>query len=185
MGAALSRARLGPFLDRLNLVVRAEDADSRRYWKGMRLSCLMVGCVAVFGQASAVSSVTKAPGETVTLTVSADSQPAREPVALKWEVVFPAQLMEMETGAPEPGKAAVDSGKSLKCTARAPYAYVCALSGGPNPIANGPVAIYQFKIRATAGEGTTTVKIEKTESTTADSKKWTLNDTEVIVTIRR
>jgi len=131
-----------------------------------------------------VSSVTKAPGEKVTLDISAYSQPARAPVALKWEVVFPAQLMEMDGDAPEIGKAAMDSGKSLQCTARKPYSYVCILSGGQNPIADGPIAIYHFKIRTTAWAGTTTFRIENAESTTADSKKWTLSETEAIVIIR-
>ncbi len=104
---------------------------------------------------------------------------------MKWEVIFPAQLMEMETGAPELGKAALDSGKFLQCTARAPYAYVCTLTGGQNTIGNGPVAIYHFKILGTAAAGTTTLRIQKAESTTADSKKWTLYDTEATVNIQR
>ena len=131
-----------------------------------------------------MSSVTKAPGEKVTLEISAYSEPARAPVALEWEVVFPAQLMEMDGGAPEIGKAALDSGKSLQCTARKPYSYVCLLSGGQNPIADGRIAIYHFKIRTTAWAGTTTFRIENAESTTADSRKWTLNDIEATVIIR-
>jgi len=131
-----------------------------------------------------VSSVTKAPGEKVTLAIRMDSQPATAPVALKWEVVFPAQLMEMESDAPETGSAAMDSGKSLQCTAQKPYSYVCILSGGQNPIANGPMAIFHFRIRTTAEAGTTHLRIERAEATTVDSKKQTLNNTEAIVIIR-
>jgi hypothetical protein len=150
----------------------------------MRLAYLAMGCLPVLGQTSAISSVTKAPGENVTLEVSANSQPARAPIALKWEVVFPAQLMDMGGDAPELGSAAKDSGKSLQCTARTPYAYVCILSGGQKPIADGVMAIYHFKIRATAAKGVTALRIEKAESTTSDSKKWPLNKTEAIVIIR-
>ena len=145
---------------------------------------MVVGCLPVLGQTASVSSVTKAPGDKVKLEISANSQPAKAPVALKWEVVFPAQLMEMEGDAPELGSAAKDSGKSLQCTARRPYAYDCILSGGQNPIADGLIATYHFKIQTTARTGTTTLKIEKAEATTVDAKKWTLNDTEVIVVIR-
>jgi hypothetical protein len=150
----------------------------------MRLAYLVVGCFPVLGQTSHVSSVTKAPGEKVTLDILAYSQPARAPVALKWEVVFPAQLMEMDGDAPEIGKAATDSGKSLQCTARKPYRYVCILSGGQNPIADGSIAIFHFGARTSAEARTTTLRIESAESTTVDSKKWTLNNTEAIVLIR-
>jgi len=144
---------------------------------------LLVACLPVLGQTPAVS-VTKAPGDKVTLEITADSQPARSPVALKWEVVFPAQLMEMDGDAPEIGSAAMDSGKSLQCIARRPYRYVCTLSGGQKPIANGLIAIYHFKIRATAKPGTTSLRIEKAESTTSDSMKWPLNETEAIAIIK-
>jgi hypothetical protein len=150
----------------------------------MRFAHLVLGCLPVLSQTPHVSSVTKAPGEMVTLEISADSQPSRAPVALKWEVVFPAQLMEMEGGVPELGSAAMDSGKSIHCAPRKSYAYVCTLSGGQKPIGNGLIAIYHFKIVTTAAAGTTNITIEKAESTTADSKKWTLNDTEVIVIIK-
>jgi hypothetical protein len=160
------------------------SANMGRVGTYMRLAYLLLGCLPVFGQTSRSSSVTKAPGEKVTLDISADSQPARAPVALKWEVVFPAQLMEMEGDAPDIGSAAMESGKSLQCTPRTPYRYVCVLSGGQNPIANGLIAIFHFRIRTTAEAQTIRLRIEGGESTTVDSKKWTLNDSEAIVIIR-
>src|ERR1700678_1425654 len=126
----------------------------------MRLAYLVVGCLPILGQTSRVSSVTKAPGDKVTLEISADSQPARAPIALKWEVIFPAQLMEMETDAPQLGSAAMDSGKSLQCTSTKPYSSVCVLSGGQKPIGNCPGAIFHFQIRALAKAGPTTLKIQ-------------------------
>jgi len=131
-----------------------------------------------------VSSVTKAAGEPVTLTISINSQPGEAPVAVKWQVVFPAQLMDLESGAPEIGGAAMDSGKSLQCTARNAYSYVCMLSGGKNPIADGAIAIFHFKIRTDAKAGTATLRTEKAESTMANSQAFTLNDTESTVVIR-
>ena len=64
------------------------------------------------------------------------------------------------------------------------HSRVCILSGGQKPIGDGPIATFHFKIRNNAKAGTTTIRIEGGESTTADSKKWVLNDTEVIVVIR-
>ncbi|HEY6345522.1 MAG TPA: hypothetical protein VIY49_28830 [Bryobacteraceae bacterium] len=103
---------------------------------------------------------------------------------MKWEVIFPVQLMEMETDGPEMGAAARDSGKSLQCMTRKPYACTCMLSGGENPIVDGPIAIFHFRIKAPVSPTTTTLRIEKTEATTVDLRKWTLNDTEVTVIIR-
>ena len=104
-------------------------------------------------------------------------------MALKWDVYFPAQLMEIEAD-PEPGSAAKDSGKMLNCTTRRLYAYSCTLSGGQNPIADGLIAIYHFKIKATAEAGTTRFKIEQVRSTTADTKETILSSTEAIVMIK-
>src|SRR3974390_782139 len=112
----------------------------------MRLAPLLFACLSLAGQTSTGSSVTKAPGEKVTLQIFANSQPARAPVALKWEVMFPAQLMDME-GDADIGSAVMDSGKSLKCMLQKPYSYVCVLSGGRNPIADGQIAIFHFRIR--------------------------------------
>jgi hypothetical protein len=161
----------------------------------MRLAYLVVGCLPVLGQASVlgqapvlsqasgVSSVTKAPGEKVTLELFADSQKGRAPVTLRWEVVFPAQVMEMGDP-PETGSAAMDSGKSLQCNLQKAYSYVCVLAGGQKPIASGQIAIFHFKIRTTAGAGTTALRIERAVATAADSKEVFLNSTESMVVIR-
>jgi hypothetical protein len=143
---------------------------------------MILVCLRVLGQTSPVSSVTKAPGEQVTLEISANSRPGGAPVGLKWEVIFPAQLMDLEGS--EIGSAAMDSGKSLQCTSQRPYSNACILSGGQKPIANGPIAIFHFRIRTTAQPGRISLRTDRAESTTADSKALPLNDTEAIVIIR-
>jgi len=135
------------------------------------------------GQLFHVSSASGAPGGKVRLEISLDSASAVAPTALKWEVVFPAQLLKLEGDGPETGSAAKDSGKSLQCSARKPYSYFCILSGGQNPIANGPVAIFHFKILSTAEAGTGAVRIEQAEAVTGDSREFTLDDTQGTVTI--
>jgi hypothetical protein len=153
-------------------------------WMPMKLAYFLVGCLPVLGQTSDVSSVTKAPGDKLTLEISAHSQPGRAPVALKWEVVFPAQLMAFEGDATETGGAAKDSGKSLQCTARNTYSLSCTLSGGQKTIGNGLIATFHFKILTTAGARKTTLRIQKGAATTVDSKVLTLNDTQAIVIIQ-
>jgi hypothetical protein len=147
-----------------------------------RLAHLVAGCVPLLGQTSHLTPV-KAPGDMVTLVITADSQPARAPAGLKWEVLFPAQVIEMQADA-EAGKAAVDSGKSLQCVARRPYLCYCILAGGQNPVADGPIAIFHFKIRTTAAPQTITLRIQRAEAITAESKELSLNDTEAVVVIK-
>ncbi len=137
------------------------------------------------GQVLHVSSVASAPGERVRIEIWLDSAAATAPSALKWEVVFPAQLLELEGDGPEIGGAAMESGKSLSCSGRKPYSYACTLFGGQNPVANGLIAIFHFKLRTTAGAGTSAVRIEKAKAITADSKELTLSSAEGTVTIRQ
>jgi hypothetical protein len=150
----------------------------------MRYAWLMLGCAAACGQAPAVSSVTKAPGDPVQLELSLASQPGKAPVAVRWDVIFPAQLMGLEGDGPDKGSAAVESGKSLVCTQLKPYAYSCNLEGGAKPIADGSVAVFHFRIAKTAAPGSTTLRIEKIVATTPDAKVQSLVNTESIVVIR-
>jgi hypothetical protein len=149
-----------------------------------RLSSLLLGALPVFGQELHVSSVTGHPGTETTLEISF-SRPARIiPLALKWEITFPAEVLNDEGGGPKAGHAATDSGKSLTCAKRKAYSYVCILAGGQKPVPSGALAILHFKIRADAKTGTAIVRVERAEAVTADVNKLTLKDAEGTVTIR-
>jgi hypothetical protein len=100
---------------------------------------------------------------------------------LKWEVVFPAQLMDLQ-GEAETSTAALDSGKSLECKLQKPYSYSCYLSGGRNAIGDGQVAVFH-RIRTTAVVGQTALRVERAAATAADGKEEPLNNTESIVII--
>lgn len=148
-----------------------------------KVVCLALICAAsVVGQAP-VRPVTKAPGDTVTLEIWAKSLPKRAPVALHWDVVFPAQLVEI-TDHGRPGSAAEKSGKSLHCKARNSYAYACVLAGGEKPIADGLVAVFHFKVRPKAPAGTIALRVEQAVATTADSKAVSLANTQANIVIR-
>jgi hypothetical protein len=125
----------------------------------------------------------KAPGDKVTLEISANSQPGRAPVILKWDVIFPVQLMLVESD-PEPSTAAAKAGKSLQCLAQKPYSYDCELSGGRNPIPDGVVAVFHFRIRKLAVAGPATFRIEKVRAIAADTRETSLSDTQAGVVVK-
>jgi hypothetical protein len=130
-----------------------------------------------------VSSVAGSPGEKVGLEISLESQTGSAPAALQWDTIFPAQILEDAGNGPEMGRASVDAGKSLTCTKRRTYSYLCILFGNQKPVANGTIAIVHFKIRAEALAGTYVVKVERAQAVTSDLKELNLKDTEGTVTI--
>jgi hypothetical protein len=150
----------------------------------LRLASLFFAALPVCGQILQVSSVSGAPGEKVELVISLNSPAGSAPLALQWEIIFPAQILEEGGNGPETGRAASDSGKSLTCNRRKTYSYVCILVGSQKPVANGPIAIVHLKIRTEARGGTTVVRVERAEAATADLKKLTVKDAEGTVTIR-
>ncbi len=142
----------------------------------MLVLCLVAACLP-----GSVSSVTKAPGENVTLEVRQAGTQAS--TTLKWELVFPAQSMALEGDKPEAGSAATASGKELQCNLTKPYIYACILFGGVKPLSNGPLAIFRFKIAAAAAPAKTSFRLQRSEAAGADSKFIVLNDAEATVTI--
>ena len=150
----------------------------------MRGAWLFVGALSICGQTLHLSAAAGRPGEKVTIEISLDSPAGKAPVALQWETIFPAQLMEVEGDASETGRAARDSGKSVTCAERKAYSYMCILAGGQKLIANGPIAVLHFRIRAKAPVGTSAVRIERAEGVTVDVKRLALQDAAATVTIQ-
>lgn len=137
-----------------------------------------------FGQELRVSSVSASPGEKIAVDISLDSAAGEAPATLKWAAVFPAELLEAESSGPSAGGAAKESGKSLTCTRPQVYSYVCILAGGRKPIANGPIAVLRFQVRADAHSGTSAVRIEQVEAVTKGLKTLKLSGVEGHVVIR-
>jgi hypothetical protein len=150
----------------------------------LRVGRLLLGALPVFGQALHVSSVSGVPGEKIAVDLSLDSPAGHAPAALKWVTVFPARLLELESKGPDVGSSAKKSGKSVTCAMREAYSYVCVLAGGPEPIANGLIATFHFKIRADAHPGTSVVKIDQVDAVTTDLKTLKLIGTEGNVAVR-
>jgi hypothetical protein len=149
----------------------------------MRVSWLFLAAIPLVGQTLHVSSVKGTAGERVSMEISLNSITAHTAVAMQWEIIFPVQVLEVESGGPQAGAAAKESGKTLTCVARKEYSYNCVLAGGQKPIGNGVIAFLQFSIRTGARAGSSVFRVEKAESVTVDLKKSALSPVEGTVTI--
>jgi hypothetical protein len=144
---------------------------------------ILVGSLTLHGQSLRVSSVAGAPGETIAVEISLESPAGKAPAALKWETVFPAQLLQIDGNGPTPSGAARELGKSLTCAPPKAYSYVCTLAGGEKPFGNGPIATFRFRIQPEAHFGEATLAVEHGEAVSGDAAQLTLTDAEGLVTI--
>jgi hypothetical protein len=112
-----------------------------------------------------------------------DAPAGKAPTSLKWETVFPAQLLEVEGDGPSLSDAAKKSGTSLTCDTAKAYSYVCILAGGEKPLGNGLVATVRFKIRGDARIGDATITVEHGEAVSGDAARLTLTDARGLITI--
>jgi len=128
-----------------------------------------------------VSPDAVSPGDEVVVEVMFQSI-EKDVVALRWEVVVPAQIVEM-VGAPEIGRAGADSEKSVTCSMQKSYLYVCTLAGDQTPITSGAIASFRFKVRSDIQRRAAAFRIEQVEAVTIDRKRFTLSDAERAVTI--
>jgi hypothetical protein len=102
---------------------------------------------------------------------------------LKWETVFPSQLLDVLGNGLELGKAAKDADKSITCAMQKPYSYTCILFGGLKPFNNGVIATLRVKVHADARPGVTAVRVQNSEGAGDDSKRFLLKDAEGSVDI--
>lgn len=107
-----------------------------------------------------------------------------ESTILKWDVTFPAQLLEAAGSGPKASQAATDAGKSLTCSLRQSYTYTCILAGGQKPIRNGLIAVFPFKIRPDARVGSSAIRIDHVEAATKDLQSLPFRGGEGVVEIR-
>jgi hypothetical protein len=151
----------------------------------MRFALLFAAALPLFGQSDAKPPVTKKPGDSVLFQVFANSQTDRNPLAVQWQVIYPARIMDLE-GAPEPGRPAKDAGKSLDCkpTPQKEYSLSCTLSGGNKPIADGPIAIFHFRIHPDAPPGKVTLRVQTASAKQKNGSDAALKNTESTFIIR-
>lgn len=130
-----------------------------------------------------ISPVAGAPGEQVSVEVSIESPPGRKPVSLQWRVVVPDQVLELADTGPERGRAATGSEKLLTCSRLKNYVYACSLDGGQQLIADGPIAVFHFKIRTEAPSTAAALRLEEAEAAGPDGRRSRLSSAEGTVTV--
>ena len=122
------------------------------------------------------------PGDQISVEVVFQSLPGKELFGLAWELVVPAQVLELVDG-PETGRSVEDSDKVVNCSLQKSYLYACMLPGDQKPVVSGAIAVFRFKIRSGVQPRTTTLRIEKIEATTVDGRRSPLRDSEATVIV--
>lgn len=157
------------------------SGDSR----GMRsILWLLTVSLAASAQDLKVSAVHASPGDEIRVDISIESPAGKGPSTLKWETVFPAQLMDPVGDAPELGKAAKDTDKAIACAKSKPYSITCILYGGLKRLDNGVIATVRFKVHKDARVGETKVTVQKAEGVAGDLKQFDLKVAEGSIDIR-
>jgi len=145
---------------------------------------LFVGTIAVSAQTLTIARVQTSRGAEFQVEISMASPSGKAPTILKWDTIFPAQLLDVVGSGPEVGRAGKDSGKSIACTMQKPYSYTCILFGGLKPVENGVIAIIRFKAHADVAPGKMMIRTQKADAAMLDSKRFNLDDAEGSVEIR-
>jgi hypothetical protein len=145
---------------------------------------LFIGTIAGSAQTLTIAPVHTSPGAEFQVEISLTSPAGKAPPILKWDTIFPAQLLDVVGSGPEAGNAGKDSGKSIACAMQKPYSYTCVLFGGEKPIENGVIATIRFKVHADVPPGKIAIRVQKIESATVDFKRFNLDDAEGSVEIR-
>jgi hypothetical protein len=145
---------------------------------------LFIVTTAASAQTLTIRPVQTSPGSEFQVEISIASPAGKAPAILKWDTIFPAQLLDVVGGGPEVGKAGKDSGKVIACAMQKPYSYTCVLFGGQKLIADGVIATIRFKVHADAQPGKTAIRVQKIDAATVDAKSFTMPDAEAPLEIR-
>jgi hypothetical protein len=149
----------------------------------------LISAMILFGQSLHVppsQTDLKTPG---VFSVTIDSPPDKAPVALQWDFSVPP-VIALSAADITIGKAAAAARKSLTCTIRTtkPAArgmrYACILAGGRDPIANGPIAVVQYRAQWDVKGAPIRVEIENVLGASADLKRIPIPNVDAIIDIQ-
>lgn len=138
------------------------------------------------GQTLSLSRATAAPGEQVSIEISFQAPSGREPAALQWETVLPAQLTFLDETMPA-GPAAKAAGKSVTCavkTKAGESTSTCILYGGQEPLHNGVIAVLRLKVSPTAQSGIVRIRVGQAAAVSKDLQKTPLDPVEAAIKIQ-
>jgi hypothetical protein len=164
--------------------------SSRRHGLRLVTSLLAVPSLALFAQSLRLSFASGAPAEQVSVHLYLTSPHGQEPPStLQWEVAFPIAQLTLVDQNPSLGPSAQAAGKSVSCRVRNTTATsqtsVCILFGGREPIHDGEIAVFNFKVAADARPGVARVRIHQGLAVRKDLQKTSMEPVEALVRIRR
>jgi hypothetical protein len=122
------------------------------------------------------------------MTVALAAPAGKAPLALQWEISYPATQLGLGDNDIALGAAAKGVGKALTCKGwpqdAGTYIYRCVLVGGAERVPVGPVAVLSFHVRANARPGTATVRLSNALGVSADTQPIQMDSTQADVLIR-
>jgi len=125
---------------------------------------LLLPSSALFGQALQIAPVKAVRGGRATLQVAIVSPRGRQPLALQWEMVFPANQLRPLDGGSTLTALARAAGKTATCAPKTPgdetSGFRCILIGGRQPIPNGIILHLQFRVLPDAPKGPASVQLD-------------------------
>lgn len=107
---------------------------------------------------------------------------------MQWELTIPAARLELAERSPYLGRAAQNSGKSIKCSGAwkkpaATYSQRCILAGGLRPLENGVIATLEFNVPKGVVRGTDVRVALVTDVVTKASRRVRLAEAHGLVRI--
>jgi len=155
-------------------------------WKSSAL--LAVLSLLGWGQTVELAPVSAAAGSVASMTLTWAAPPGKSAVALEWELSYPSPQLGLEDKDIAAGSTAHTAGKALTCKGRSQdagtYVYKCILAGGSKPLANGPAAIFFFRVRNKTRKGAATVRLSNTLGVSPEGNSIRIDPSQADVTIR-
>ena len=140
------------------------------------------------GQTLQLGPVTGSAGDWVTVPISFQRSPEREPTALQWEIQIASQLEPETRRIARAVLAVTEAGKSLTCAfvgkSAEGWSVRCVLAGGQKPIPPGTIALLAVRIADRAQAGTAPIRLDHVLAVTQDLKQLPIDSAATLITIR-
>jgi hypothetical protein len=166
-------------------VVRQRLCQQRRWLLWLFAVCSIPNAD---GQTLRVSPVTASAGDWVTIQISLQDAPDREPAALEFDAEIPSGQLELESARMARTPLLVkDSGKALACAVARRRADIqllhCVLAGGQKSIPSGVIVLLTLKIQERVQTGTARIRLQHALGVTGDLKELPIDPVEGVVNI--
>jgi hypothetical protein len=142
-----------------------------------------------FAQSLQLSAPSAAPGEWVAIEIVMRPPPAKDILALQWEMDIPAKQLDLANERAMRAVIAVqDAGKSVPCAIPKESAEIrilrCILAGGLKPIPDGKITTLSLKILENPESGPIRVRLQNAVAVSRDLERVPLEPVETAVTVQ-